>query len=254
MSAPIDIKVWDEIVYESELFDKNIEAAPENEDSDIILLCLHSWVYLGEAGDPEKRDFIDDRIRKKKLVWQKVEDACQDGLTEKFATFVGKIALSNLHICKLLDADNYRNEITLLANCFGLEGDLFTAASVLNSRQTGFAKKDVSEFTNVLSYSGKLKIAENTYIWDNGKRNGEFTDEAIFEILLEDFDDISFYRETIIGIDDKYAKSIGTVYIDKYDGDDTITMSSPYEIIWFGQRDHMRMIDIKITGFSKTKE
>lgn len=129
LRAAVPLDVWESVLRRSDLFDRRLESPPtarSGGDSDEILLCLHSWVYTVEATDPAQGKYRPATLR------SRVEDACDDGPAEAYATELTIAAVPLLPPCARLDRGRHRNAATLLSACRLLRGDRLAAAEVMN--------------------------------------------------------------------------------------------------------------------------
>jgi hypothetical protein len=131
LRAAVPLEVWESVLRRSDLFDRPLASPPtarsggDSKEKE-ILVCLHSWVYTVEATDPAQGEYQPATLR------SKVEDACDDGPAEAYATELTIAAVPLLPPCARLDRARHRNEATLLSACRLLRGDRLAAAEVMN--------------------------------------------------------------------------------------------------------------------------
>jgi hypothetical protein len=65
-----------------------------------------------------------------------VEDACQDGLVQPFALGLAQQALDLLPPCRVINPEQHRNVVSILAACTRLSGDRIAAAQGMNYLHT----------------------------------------------------------------------------------------------------------------------
>ena len=132
LSAAVPDSVWQGVIERSAHFDRKLVPLPgearskDDDDTQEIVLCIHSWVYTVEATDPAEREGRPPTIRRK------VEDACENGLAEAYAVDLQRAALPLFPHCAALDPKQHRNPASQLGACRLLEGDRLAAAEVLN--------------------------------------------------------------------------------------------------------------------------
>jgi hypothetical protein len=126
--------VWNEVLLDSEHFDRALK--PENGAEDAMNICMHSWMYLVEAGDPAVRNLQFKNSLTPAVVKSRLEDACQPGLAQKYARSLARKSRQLMPACSLLSLSGYRNEETLLRDCLTLKGDRYVAAEALSISRT----------------------------------------------------------------------------------------------------------------------
>ena len=179
LEKELTLSQWSDVLALSRDFDKQFIQPKINEDADSISVCIHSWVYWGEAIDPGK---------KPRSV---VDNACNDPPVETFAWQAAKMAIAAFPHCDLLDRTLGRNETALLASCSGLAGDRLAAARVFNDSK-GFRfldDKEGGKLAEFSDYEMKLDLQGTTYAgkdalaaWDSFFADGKtyyFWDEAL---------------------------------------------------------------------------
>lgn len=124
--ALVPAGVWEEVLDRSVHFDRELVSPPAPKaESGAMVICIHSWVYTVEASDPASKD-APSRPRRD------VEDACENGLGEAYASALAELALPLLPYCAALDPRQHRNTVSLLRACEALRGDRLAAAEAYN--------------------------------------------------------------------------------------------------------------------------
>lgn len=155
---------WERVLSASLHFDRALADDQGNEEASsvpgTITVCLHSWVYTIEAVDPGIRGGTS-------RLGREVEDSCENGLAEPYASELAKIALPLLPYCAALDPEQHRNTAALLYACRLLEGDRLAAAHGLNlvSRLDSLEAGDQAVVSPVFDYTATL-------IWDGQRFDG----------------------------------------------------------------------------------
>ena len=127
LRAAVPLDVWEGVLRRSGQFDRQLALPPTAPSAKgDILICLHSWVYTVEAADPAGGKYQPATLRRK------VEDACDDGPAEAYASELAIAAVPLLPPCARLDRSRHRNEASLLSACRLLRGDRLAAAEVMN--------------------------------------------------------------------------------------------------------------------------
>lgn len=90
-----------------------------------VVICLHSWVATFEAtmthdGEP--------------LIRRRTEDSCSGGFTMAYAFEAAALAVASLPACDRLKPEGHRNDVARLGACLILQGDLISAADLLNEK------------------------------------------------------------------------------------------------------------------------
>jgi len=128
LTAPVPQMVWDDIIRRSAFIDRRLDQFPEpTPQSDVITLCIHSWIYTIEATDPAGQAGSAPALRRR------TEDGCANGLTEAYANEIDRAALALLPQCAALDPSQHRNEASALLACGILGGDRMAAAGARNA-------------------------------------------------------------------------------------------------------------------------
>jgi hypothetical protein len=125
-TALISAETWRNVLRRSEDFDRDLQPKPANPPSDTIVVCLHSWTYTVEATDRGTEEAGPMKVTRK------VQDACGDGLAERFAGDAQEVALALVPYCQALDPGQHRNPAAQLHACQALEGDRLSAAAAYN--------------------------------------------------------------------------------------------------------------------------
>lgn len=191
----LNLSQWSDVLALSRDFDKSFAgpAKAKGKDSDeAITMCLHSWVYWGEAIDPggKPRSVVDN--------------ACNDPPVETFAWQAAKMAIAAFPHCDLLDRSLGRNDAALLASCSGLAGDRLAAARVFNEAK-GFRFLDDKQggtLAELAGYQVKLDLQGTAYA---GKEA-----EAAWDGLVAD-GNTYYYWDEARGIDSETVKVVGGV-------------------------------------------
>lgn len=181
LEKELSLSQWADVLALSRDFDKSFVGATKAKGKgtdEAITICLHSWVYWGEAIDPggKPRSVVDN--------------ACNDPPVETFAWQAAKMAIAAFPHCDLLDRSLGRNDAALLASCSGLAGDRLSAARVFNAAK-GFRfldDKEGGQLAELAAYQLKLDLQgaayagkEATVAWDKIFADGNtyyYWDEA----------------------------------------------------------------------------
>lgn len=125
LTNPVMFRDWQSLAERGQLFDRALPARATTEDGQITI-CSHGWIYLVEYTDPQAEG-ARERIRRR------VESACTHGTTADYASFLAEVAVSAIPGCAALDADNHRNDATILSVCARFTGDTISAAQAHNA-------------------------------------------------------------------------------------------------------------------------
>lgn len=121
--ADVSAKVWDSVVGEARLFDRDLTPLPP---SPWPTFCLHSWVATVEAAEAARPGPAVAPRRK-------TQSACGSGLAITYAFKLARLAREAIPACAALDMDPQRNDLTALEDCTRLHGDRLAAAEVQNA-------------------------------------------------------------------------------------------------------------------------
>ena len=158
--APVPGPVWEDVIRRSEHFDRELVGLPPPPpESNVIILCIHSWVFTVEAVDPGGED-------EQPTIRRRTEDGCQNGLAEAYADELERAAVPLIPHCARLDPELHRGHASLLAACGALSGDRLAAAVVMN-RVSLFRHIREPEDASVIS---SLFEHDSVVDW-NGERN-----------------------------------------------------------------------------------
>lgn len=122
LTADVPLPDWDRLTAAARHFDRVLVPRSNVEPG----LCMHSWVYTAEVSDGPRGS----------VVRRAVQNACEDGLVQTFALEIARRALELLPPCKVLNPDQHRNDVAILAACTALSGDRIAAAQAMNALRT----------------------------------------------------------------------------------------------------------------------
>lgn len=200
LTAPVPPVVWDDVLRSSEHFDRELVGDVQRAGND-LRLCLHSWVYTAESGDPAEEG-------RPAEIRRRTEDACNDGLTESFAWKLASATVKLLPACDLLDRRNYRNEAALLSSCGILAGDRFAAATVLNSVEGVRHALDEGNAPGL----GELFDYRAQINWAGEKFSGEDAGKFWAQRALGQDGRTDIYLDRVVGESAKRVRLRGTLY------------------------------------------
>ncbi len=144
LTAVVGLEQWNRALDTTLFVDQQLareQASDEDEKGDSITICLHGWFTVIEAGDPAIRG---SNSSAKAKLRSDAEGSCAKGLSMPAAFELANVAYGVLPECHQLDEADYRNRMTLLAECKRLGGDRLAAAR---------AVKTVRRFEDVLYQS-----------------------------------------------------------------------------------------------------
>ena len=134
MRTDVPPEIWGRVIYEDRFFDRDLVVPAQDDGADApIVICVHAWLYVVEASDPERRQLNTAGVSQSGLVRRDVEDACSDGLAEPYATLLSELASGILPFCAPDAAEYFRNAATRLAACAVLSGDRMTASELMQA-------------------------------------------------------------------------------------------------------------------------
>ncbi len=119
--VPLD--TWERVRAAAALFDRKLAPAS---GPDVPSICLHPWSVSVEVVDPA-------RPGRPAAVRTAAQSSCDVGLAVPLAFEVAREAVAALPACALLHAEQYRNNVSLLAGCTLLKGDRAAAALARNA-------------------------------------------------------------------------------------------------------------------------
>ena len=229
LKATLTADQWTNMIDASQYFDRSF-APPKrnsaNNDEDVVI-CIHSWVYWGEATDPGK------------TARSVTQDSCNDAPIKQFAWTAVKLARSVFPHCAMLDPQFSRNDATLLRACEGLTGDRIAAAEVFNRgeafRRIGSSDPDggidrFSAWELVINYQGRETKGRDA--------------EKLWRSLFVAKDHPNFYYDWIKGIDAETVIVSGGLYLTgAVEGKDQI---APVELRWEKEADRFDLTSITI--------
>jgi hypothetical protein len=147
--ANISNETWATVLARSKDFDQQLarelpRASPDGGEEPTLNICLHAWFVVAEAVDaPRVSPNVlagtgsEDSARDAALpveapmqpgtVRSDAESACAGGLAVDYAFELASMALIALPECSTLNFDDFRNQVVLLGQCYGLGGDRLTA-------------------------------------------------------------------------------------------------------------------------------
>lgn len=123
LATAVPLDTWERVRSAAALFDHTLAPAPK---ADRPSICLHPWSVSVEAVDPA-------RSGRPAAIRKAVQSTCDTGLAVPLAFELAREAVAALPACALLDARQYRNDISRLAGCTLLEGDRAAAALARNA-------------------------------------------------------------------------------------------------------------------------
>jgi len=123
LATAVPLDTWERVRSAAALFDRTLAPVPSADGPSI---CLHPWSVSVEAVDPA-------RPGRPAAIRKAVQSACDTGLAVPLAFELAREAVAALPACALLDARQYRNDVTRLAGCTLLEGDRAAAALARNA-------------------------------------------------------------------------------------------------------------------------
>lgn len=123
LATAVPLDTWERVRSAAALFDRTLAPVP-NKDGPSI--CLDPWSVSVEAVDPA-------RPGRPAAIRKAVQSACDTGLAVPLAFELAREAVAALPACALLNARQYRNDVTRLAGCTLLEGDRAAAALARNA-------------------------------------------------------------------------------------------------------------------------
>ena len=158
LMANLDNTEWQRVLRLTEQFDEKLASERGNgeltEDGGIVI-CLHSWVTVLEAGDPAPRRLLSpdpDKLR------SDTEDACSGGLAIPAAFELAEVAYEILGECHGLDPIEYRNRVMQLAHCKRLGGDRLAAveaAVMVNQLEDAISGEGSKGFEPFFHYNNR---------------------------------------------------------------------------------------------------
>ncbi len=123
LATVVPLDTWERVRSAAALFDRTLAPAPK---ADRPSICLHPWSVSVEAVDPA-------RSGRPAVIRKAVQSTCDTGLAVPLAFELAREAVAALPACALLDARQYRSDISRLAGCTLLEGDRAAAALARNA-------------------------------------------------------------------------------------------------------------------------
>lgn len=169
MEAPIDPDRWATVITGSANADRAYIAAS---NADTVNICLHSWVMLFEAADQQNgRSGVRSRL----------SNGCGASPVAEFSMLAAKEAVAVFVPCDRLEPTNYRNDASLLAACFTLQGDRLAAAEFVN-RTDGLGSLNGSA-QKALKFANSYKLTVN---WNGRTASGDAAQALILSQLPED--------------------------------------------------------------------
>lgn len=124
LRAPVTAAVWQEVVSQSQNFDRLLVALPPASSGE-IRVCIHPWSAYVEAVD-RPSEGTDPSIRRK------LGNGCDDELALPYAFWLAQQAINALPSCQRISPDKHRNAAAIVAECGKLTGDRLAAVDVLN--------------------------------------------------------------------------------------------------------------------------
>lgn len=133
LTAPVSSDIWEEVSARAVFADRPLGEAERplpGVDRDMIgeRICLHSWVSTVEMANSSDYGFDLIPVRRR------TEDSCHRGLATQYAFLLARLAVEAIAPCEALAVTGNRNDVTLLASCFRLEGDTLAAADLLTAK------------------------------------------------------------------------------------------------------------------------
>ena len=235
---------WDKLINASEHFDR-VFSSPAQErrkgksrkdqeeaEEDAIVMCLHSWVYWGEAIDAGKEPR------------SAVNDACNDSPLEQFAWVAAPIAVAAFPPCDRLDRKYHRNEAKLLSTCTLLSGDRLTAADAFNSLE-GF--RTIDSASSGIDPHAAWKL---TLDWDGAVSNDKAAREY-WKAKLSEGGRTFFFLNDVHGLDGKRVRVVGElVHHPKGSEAWTSSTTAPIEMALEREGDSYEIASINVGPFS----
>lgn len=125
MAAPVTAREWSTVQGMARFADRTLEPLPGPTDA-LAGLCLHAWLSTVEIANAAERGMPNGPVRRR------TESACNGTLTTRFAFDLPALAIKHFPECDVLDPEDYRNDVTRLAQCVRFKGDRLAAAELMN--------------------------------------------------------------------------------------------------------------------------
>jgi hypothetical protein len=153
---------WEKVLRLTDNFEQALvsERTSNEQGSDVIAICLHSWVTVLEAGDPAKATASAAPAKLR----ADTEDACAAGLAMPAAFELAELAYEELEECHGLDRVTHRNRIMLLNTCAQLGGDRLAAAS---------AAQFVEELEDLIAQDADIDLT-GLFVWERRAQAAPF--------------------------------------------------------------------------------
>lgn len=122
LATIVPLATWERVHTASALFDRTLTPVAAAQG---LSFCLHPWSVSMEAVDRA-------RPGRPAAVRTGTQSGCNDGLVMPLAFQLAREAVAAFPSCALLEAEQYRNDVTRLAGCTVLQGDRAAAALARN--------------------------------------------------------------------------------------------------------------------------
>lgn len=125
MAAAVPLAEWEAVQGMARFADRELKPLPGEADP-LANICFHAWLSTVEIVNAANRGRPDGPIRRR------TESSCGGALTSSFAFDLPTLAIKHFPDCDALNPNDYRNDITRLAQCVRFKGDRLAAALLVN--------------------------------------------------------------------------------------------------------------------------
>lgn len=226
LSASVSVEEWADVQQMARFADRSLEPLPD-QAGPLSGLCLHSWISTVEITNAADRGVPDGPIRRR------TESACGGALTTRFAFDLPTLAIKHFPECALLDAEDFRNDMTRLAFCTGFKGDRLAVASLVN--QVGWRMTPDDDADEPLAWARRFGMNAMVRLdWggDVITASRGVTRNAAADYLAQrqtENPSLRAYIQAYEGVSSTRVETAGRIY---GDGPDETRLSAAFEQVW----------------------
>lgn len=228
MAAAVPLAEWEAVQGMARFADRELKPLPGEADP-LANICFHAWLSTVEIVNAANRGRPDGPIRRR------MESACGGALTSRFAFDLPTLAIKHFPDCDALNPNDYRNDITRLAQCVRFKGDRLAAAQLVN--QIGLRLVPEEAEGSPLAWARRLQPNSTTRIdWDGQVMTGGGGARSRIAIFMAGMQtenpSLRAYLSTFEGVSSTRVEVEGDASIEDPQNQNGPPLSAPFRQVW----------------------
>lgn len=228
MAAAVPLAEWEAVQGMARFADRELKPL-QGEPSSELTICLHSWLSTVEIANAANRGRPDGPVRRR------TESACGGALTSSFASDLPTLAIKHFPDCDALNPNDYRNDITRLAQCVRFKGDRLAVAQLVN--QVGLRLVPEESEGLPLAWARRLQANSATRIDWGGQvvtgGGGARSPIAIFMARVQtENPSLRAYLSTFEAVSSTRVEVVGDAAINDPQDENGPPLSAPFRQVW----------------------